>query len=109
MLITKHLRPIRFGTVRVSHMSGWQVMVAPLSILLKLGAIALVVFVVAGARLPRRGRPGHVADTTIVAAYNHAILQGWPPGEEPTFIHVGRVVGTVADHVRSVIARHWAT
>lgn len=102
-------------------MSGWHVMIAPLSILLKAGAIALVLLLVAGARLPGRAHPEaglgsrrrasrrhRVQDGAIVSAYNHAILQGWPPGEDPTFVHVGRVVGTVPDHVRAVIARHWA-
>ena len=98
-------------------------MIVPLSILLKAGAIALVLFLLAGARLPGRDRDlagaeaptsrrprrrNRVQDEAIVSAYNHAILQGWPAGEDPTFVHVGRVVGTVPDHVRSVIARHWA-
>jgi hypothetical protein len=100
-------------------MDGWQVMAAPLSAVVRVGLVATVAATVTvwWGRLvdgPRRAsaperRPGAVTDAAIVAAYNDALSDGWPPGELLTFIEAGRRAGTSGEHVRSVIARHWAT
>jgi hypothetical protein len=99
-------------------MDGWQVMAAPLALVVKVGLVATLVATVTvwWGRLvdgPRRRptpkrRPQPVSDRDIVAAYNDALLDGWPAGELLTFIEAGRRAGTSGEHVRSVIARHWA-
>ena len=92
-------------------MNGWQVMLGPAATLLRVVAVIGVALFCLRFRAtkPRSHlRVSHSDDRLIVSAYNHALLQGWPPGEGATFVHVGRAVGTSADNVRSVIARHWA-
>jgi hypothetical protein len=83
----------------------------------RLGLVALVVVRVALAVRRRRAPRAavirlednrRVTDTSIVSAYNDALLTGWPAGELSTFSEVAERVGTSADHVRTVIARHWA-
>lgn len=98
-------------------MSGWDVMAEPF---LMAARLALVVFALtrvraAMRRTRRRSAPvlampraAKVTDTSIVASYNDALLSGWPAGERATFDEVADRVGTSADHVRTVIARHWA-
>jgi hypothetical protein len=102
-------------------MNGWQVMAAPLAVVVQVGALTAAA--VAAAWLIRRltrglarrpdpspvvssGRP--VSDGTVVAAYDGALLDGWPPDELATFIEVGRRSGTSGAYVRAVIARRWA-
>ena len=54
-------------------------------------------------------RSSRKPNVAIVSAYNDALLNGWPAGELATFGEVAGRVGTSSDHVRTVIARHWAT
>lgn len=101
-------------------MSGWDVMADPLYTAARLALLVLVVLrlraVISRARRGRRRgvidldgrRPSAVSDTAIVSAYNDALLAGWPAGELATFGEVAGRVGTSSDHVRTVIARHWA-
>jgi hypothetical protein len=95
-------------------MNGWQVMAAPLAVVVRLGALVLAALVVVWLtrRLSARSRgpatgggAGPVRDGTVVAAYDGALLDGWPPDELATFIEVGRRSGTSGAHVRAVIAR----
>lgn len=100
-------------------MSGWDVMAEPLMTVARLALVLLVLLRLRGAmRAAKRrsrsavvdlnGRRRAVSDTSIVAAYNDALLAGWPAGETATFLEVATRVSTSADHVRTVIARHWA-
>ena len=99
-------------------MDGWQVMAAPLGMVVRVGLLVTMAITasVFWDRLRRgpRGVPPHlsssprVTDQTVVVAYNAAVLDGWPPGELLTFIEAGRRAGTSGEHVRTVIARHWA-
>lgn len=99
-------------------MSGWDVMAEPFLMAARLALILFALLRVRAAmrRTRRRradvvsfpARPVKVTDTSIVAAYNDALLSGWPAGERATFDQVADRVGTSADHVRTVIARHWA-
>lgn len=100
-------------------MSGWDVIGAPLWAVLRVAlAAGLLWWLSTGfARRhwagPNRAvdlrsrRPG-AGDSDIVAAYNDALLAGRPAGELATFEQVAARVGTSDDHVRAVIARHWA-
>src|SRR5688500_6439614 len=98
--------------------SGWGVMAEPFMTAARLGLVGLVVrrgVVVVRRRrgtgqpdVVLRDEPRRVPDTRIVSAYNDALLTGWPAGESATFEAVAEQVGTSADHVRTVIARHWA-
>lgn len=107
-------------------MSGWDVMAGPLAAVLRVAVAGwLVLWVSMGWSRRRRigavrtidltgrrraamsaSRP--VTDTAIVAAYNDALLAGLRAGEGATFERVAERVGTSTDHVRTVIARHWA-
>ena len=101
-------------------MSGWDVMAEPFSTAARLALIMLMALRVrAVAKRTWRNRrkvvadvegrrSGAVSDTSIVSAYNDALLTGWPAGELATFGEVAGRVGTSSDHVRTVIARHWA-
>jgi hypothetical protein len=93
-------------------------MAEPFMTAARLGLVGLVVLrVVLVVRRRRSTGPAdvvrledrrRVTDTSIVSAYNDALLTGWPAGETATFEAVAEQVGTSADHVRTVIARHWA-
>jgi len=48
-----------------------------------------------------------VTDVEIIATYNDALFDGWAAGETPTIFYVASSLGTSAEHVRAVIARHW--
>ncbi|MCC6435627.1 MAG: hypothetical protein IT196_11400 [Acidimicrobiales bacterium] len=108
-------------------MSGWDVMAEPFLTAARLGLILFALLRVRAALTrTRRGRArvlaftgrrgtgargagaAKVTDTSIVSAYNDALLSGWPAGELATFDEVAGRVGTSAEHVRTVIARHWA-
>lgn len=101
-------------------MNGWDVMAEPFSTAARLALVMLMGFRLRSVakktwRNRRRvvadlaGRRGAaVSDSAIVSAYNDALLNGWPAGELATFGEVAGRVGTSSDHVRTVIARHWA-
>lgn len=101
-------------------MNGWQVMAAPLAIIVRLGALVMLMLAAVSVRerlldgrsvLPRVQPPQPTArprDDVIVSAYNAALLDGWPAGELLTFMEAGRRAGTSGEHVKAVISRHWA-
>ena len=97
-------------------MNGWQVMAAPLAVVVRLGALVLAAVVVMWLTRPLWGRSRgpatadrvRIRDGAVVAAYDGALLDGWPPDELATFIEVGRRSGTSGAHVRAVIARRGA-
>jgi hypothetical protein len=101
-------------------MNGWQVMAAPLTIVVRLGVLLAMVLAAASVRdrfldgrsvvrrAPEQRPSPPQRDTTIVSAYNAALLDGWPAGELLTFMEAGRRAGTSGEHVRAVISRHWA-
>jgi hypothetical protein len=99
-------------------MDGWRVMGGPLAAVVQLGALAIAVVAVVwlARRLSRRApapppaavRRPPAPDSSVLAAYHGALLDGWPPGELATFIEVGRQTGTSGAHVEAVIARHRA-
>jgi hypothetical protein len=93
-------------------MNGWQVMAAPLTVVVRLAALVAVAVAVVWVARRRRGQPSDastgdraVQDGTVAAAYDRALLDGWPPDELATYIEVGRRSGTSGAHVRAVIAR----
>jgi hypothetical protein len=101
-------------------MNGWQVMAAPLTIVVRLGVL-LATMVVAASVFDRlwEGRPTPpraseppparlVSEQAIVRSYNDTLQDGWPAGQLLTFMEAGRRAGTSGEHVRSVIARHSA-
>jgi hypothetical protein len=99
-------------------MNGWQVMAAPLALVVQVGALMAVALGVAWtarrltAPAVRSGDVGRgaapVSDGSIMAAYDGALADGWPPGQLATFVEVGRRAGTSGRHVEAVIARRWA-
>ena len=99
-------------------MDGWQVMAAPLALVVQLGALMGVALGVAWTarrltgpwvRSDAVGREAPpVSDGSIMAAYDDALADGWPPEQLATFVEVGRRAGTSGRHVRAVIARRWA-
>lgn len=94
-------------------MVGPAVMVTKVIVLFALAGIGPVDVVRRVAELLDRAIDRRLAPKTapvevdIVTAYNSAILEGWPPGEQMTFDQVSRQVSVAPSRVRSVIARRW--
>ena len=99
-------------------MSGWDVMASQSSTAAFVAlAVVLMLRVRHAVLATRRRRPvgavvdvrGSVSDSPIVAAYNDALLAGWPAGELATFGEVASRLATSRDHVRVVVERHRVT